>query len=490
MSGLFGPDGRLIGQSQRFAHGADRSHYRGAQFPTQNLDIDKLIPAGDRKTLVSNSRRMFTNMGVPKTAIIQRADYSVGCAWMPTYGGSDSAGQEARGWLQNVWFPLCNVKGGMFDWWKTLNLISISADRDGDLFILLTRNDDGFPQVQIIPGHAVASKAGVDRVEKGPYVNARINDGVIYNRRNQAIAYRVNSGEPGDESFEDISARSLIHIFDPLYAEGGRGLPAFTHAIESLKHMLQASEYEQAKQLMISSIGLIEHNEQGGPDLSDPTFNISMDTSTSEGIATESYSGGQVRYFKANSGANLSTITSDSPGDAFESFHDRLTRAAVAGVPWSYSLAWKSAGQGTAERVEVEIARRAVTQRQRLLLYAAKRMTTYAVGAAPSLAMPGNMLSWGFTMPPRLTVDDGREAKALTESHRAGHTNETEIQGAKGRTLEIHYAERAEEAALKQLAKQAAEEKFNVVIDSREMGLLTPNEPATETPETPEPDAE
>jgi capsid protein len=422
---------------------------------------------------------MFTNMGVPKAAIIQKSDYSVGDAWLPVYSGSDDAGQEAASWLTNVWFPLCDIRGGVFNWRKVLSLLSIAIDRDGDAFILLTHNDADFPQIQLVPGHMVHSDQSVTEVQKGGYKGLRIQDGVIYNARNQAVAYRVNHGQGADAWHEDVSARDMIHLFDPIYQESGRGLPAFTHALEDLKHMLQSTEYERVAQLMLSSIALIEHNDLGGPDLDDPAFTISADTTSATGITSEVFDGGTTRYFKANSGGKLETIDHNRPGDLWESFHDRLTRAALAGVGWSYSLVWKNAGQGTAERMEIERARRSITQRQRLMDYAAKRICTYAVAKAATsgrLEMPGNMLAWSFTRPARLTVDDGRESKSLIESWRAGKTNDTEILSYKGQTPEAHYRQRAEEEAMKQLIADEVGAKHGVHIDARQMGMLTPND--------------
>ena len=175
----------------------------------------------------------------------------------------------------------------------------------------------------------------------------------------------------------------------------------------------------------------------------------------------------------------METISHDNPGPVWESFQDRLIRSTLAPI-WPYSLVWKSEGQGTSERVAIDKARRLVKKRGKLMKYLAKRVCTYALavgaehGRVPALSQ---FLKLSFTRPPRLTVDDGREAKSEAEAYRAGHVNETEIQGAKGRTLEQHFAERAEEAAKKILARQAAEEKYGVEIDPREMGLLTPNDP-------------
>lgn len=486
--------GRPTYISRRFAHAADLNRNRGPQFLERDRSIDELIPAHDRKTLVALSKRLFTNMGAPmRAAIRQKADYAIGRAWVPLYNGSDKdVGREVCSWLKNVWFPLADVRGGVFNWWLFLRLVSHCLDRDGEAFILLTSSLDGtFPRVQSIPSYLVASDASLSTVDSGPYVGLRIVDGIIYNAQMAAVAYRVHDAEG---NFTDVSARDLIHIYDPTYAEQGRGLPAFTHALDDMKSMLQSTEYERIKQQVISSILLVEQNEIGGPDYSDPFAALSKDTDDATGIAQEQY-GPAVHYFRANSGGGLQTVTHDSPGDVWEAFHDRLIRSAIAGVGWSYSLVWKPAGQGTAERTEIERARRSVEERIGVLKHLGLRIITYVVAqasAARRIPMPGNMLAWDFTVPPRLTVDDGREAKAQIEAYSAGHLNETEIQGWKGRDVEDHYRERAVELGKRELIRMEVEEELQastgkpIQISPQEMGAAgsTSNfEPEAGTPQ-------
>lgn len=473
------------GRPVAFAHAATRSTRRGPIYTTRNESIEDLIPERDRHTLVSLSRRLFTNMGVPRAAILQKADYSVGTAWLPKYLGPDrDAGMQAEQWLADNWLPVCDVRGGLHDWHCLLNLVSIGMDRDGDAFVMITYEEiDGveYPRLQHLPQHLVQTKLNEDTVESGKYAGRLIRNGIIYDKRRRPLAYRVSTG-PKDYDFTEIPARAVIHLYDPTYQEQGRGLPAFTHALEDLRHCLRSTEDERVRQGMLSSLGLIEYNELGGPDLGDPKHELSKNEITAEGLAITEYLGGQIRYFEANSGSRIEQIKHESPGEIWESFHDRMIRAAVAGVKWSYSLSWKPAGQGTAERSEIEKARRSVLARQNVLWHLAMRATTFAVSKAvqngdiPQLQKP---MAWTFSMPPRLTVDDGRELKSQLDAWRAGAINMTEIAEARGDTVETHYAARAREIAMRELARQAAEQEFGVTIDPREMAMLTPNEQST-----------
>ena len=479
------------GTPLRFAHAASRNRYRGPVFPRRNRGIDELIPEHDRGTLASLSRRLFTNMGVPRAAIVQKGTYSVGEAWLPKYEGADKeAGEAAEKWLRSSFLPVCDIRGGLHDWHCLLQLVSVAIDRDGDAFVVLTsENVNGveFPRLQHLPGHLVQTKNDEKEVQNGRYRGRPIRDGIIYDRRRRPVAYRVSRGEQPHEYIE-IPARAVIHLYDPTYQEQGRGLPSFTHALEDLKHCLKSTEDERVRQAMLSSIGLIEHNELGGPDLNDPSQVLSADTTANEGLAITDYDGGKIRYFEAGSGGKIEQIKHESPGQIWENFHDRMIRASLVGAGWSYSLVWKPAGQGTAERAEVERARRAITARQSLLWHLAMRATSYAVsyaikaGQLPALDSP---MAWTFSRPPRLTVDDGRELKSQMDAWRAGAVNMTEIVEGRGDTIEEHYDRRAEEIALREKARIAAEERHGVSIDPREMAMLTPNEqPQADEPST------
>ena len=221
------------GQPFTFAHAADLSYRRGPQFAVRNDDIDRLIPSRDRRTLASLSNRLFMNMGVPRACILQKADYVVGEAWLPAYQGPDAdLGASVAKVMQSLWLPQCDTRGGMFDWWKILELSSVAMDRDGDCFWMFVVGEDGFPRIQLIPGHrCYDSTMGKAVVNDGDFKGYRIQDGVIYFRSGRPAAYRFNVGVNGEEVFKDVPASDVIHLFDPTHCEQGRGLPAFTHAL-------------------------------------------------------------------------------------------------------------------------------------------------------------------------------------------------------------------------------------------------------------------
>jgi len=343
-----------FGQPFTFAHAADRSNRRGPQFAVRNDDIDRLIPSGDRKTLASLSNRLFMNMGVPKACVLQKADFSVGEAWLPAYLGPDAdKGKSAAKSMRELWMPQCDTRGGIFDWWKLLELSSVAIDRDGDCFWMMVVGEDKFPRIQLIPSHRCYDRSSKTVVDEGPWKGYRLNDGIIYYRSGRPAAYRFNFGLENQEIFKDIPASDVIHLFDPTHCEQGRGLPAFTHALESLKMSLLSTEDERIRQQIVSRMHLTIFNENGQPDLDDPLTSLPASGSADPGMTSKAFPGGV--YYEAH-GNKVEQMVHSNPGPIWDSFQDRIVRDAVISV-WSYSV-WKSTGQGTAERGEILKCRR------------------------------------------------------------------------------------------------------------------------------------
>lgn len=468
-----------------FAHGASRSRARGPQFSDRNLDIDKLIPSYDRKKLVSISSRLFTNMGVPKAAIRQKAEFSIGEAWLPTYvGPSDTEdGKAIANFLRKVWFPSCDVRGGIYDWHKLLELTSIAIDRDGESFWYLINGQDGFPRIQQIPSHRVDSCGYMSKVESGEFKGLTIKDGIIYWPGGRPAAYRVITGDDV-RTFKDIPANDIIHLFDPTYQEQGRGLPGFTHAIEDMKHCLASTDDERIRQLIISRLHIIEYNDTGGPDIRNPAVALGEETSTIDGETTvpllvEEVKGGKV-HMKAGSGHKLEQIKHESPGEIWENFHNRLNTIALNGFGWTKILLDMPSGQGTAERVGVLKARRAITQRQSLIYFAARRAISWAYSIfqqSKRVPLLDHPTAWDFTYPPRLTIDDGREAAGMRDNFRMGSVNLTDILEAEGKTYSEHIDQRISEVVERETKRLKAEaDNPGIKIDPRDIVMLTPNE--------------
>ena len=264
-----------------------------------------------------------------------------------------------------------------------------------------------------------------------------------------------------------ISARDLVFLYEPEWVGQLRGLPCFSHAILDLRDLRTVQGYERLASAVASSIGLIEHNETGMPDLTDPRSLLSGAgaVASATGVTTEDIAGGTVKYFRANSGSKLEFLKSERPGEAWESFMDRLIRNAYAGANWPFEMSWDSSKLGGANiRLIVSKAMRAVEDRQDLFRPAAKRIVGYAVAKAIKsgrLPASADWWRWSFAMPQKLTVDYGRDSRSQREDYAAGIINLGDILAERGVSLDNHIA-----------ARKAENEKL------KEAGLPLPRETA------------
>lgn len=469
---------------RRPARAAENNTSARAYEAVEMKDIGALVPSYDRKTVLSASRKLYLNEEILKGAIEQKSMYAVGKAWSPLYQGANKEwGAIASRWLEEEWYQLCDFRGTDYDFQTILYTTSNAIDRDGEGWEILTEDRTGYPRVQQVPAHRVGNTHLQEGafIKDGPYRNAKVVDGIAYNRLGQPVAIGIISDDK--QSTEFVSYRNVVHNFDPAWQEQGRGLPAFLPSINALRDMLQSHEWERHALLMLSSIGLIEKNEIGGPDTNDPsmilTGGANAQVETCPGVQVQNISGGMIRYFRSNTGSGLETMTHDRPSGAWQDFHDRIIRAALAGVNWPYSMVWKNSGQGTAERSAIGMAQRSVEDRQTVLKKGAKRKVGYAIAKAMKLGIlppDPDWWKWDFTMPQKLTIDDGRVSKELIEGWKAGYINQTDILGAYGKDLKTHLYERAEEIAMRKVIAAEVGAKHRVEIEEREMAMLTPND--------------
>jgi hypothetical protein len=449
----------------------------------EKKDIGQLIPAQDRVKLMSHARRIYLNFGPIKKAINQRSMYSVGRAFVPTFKGDDDAfGGAATAWLTDSFYAIGDSRSGMHDFKTNLFGYSSAMDVDGEIFILLTETAGGFPKYQGIPSHRIATPMGM---RDGKMRGGELIDGIIYWPSGEAKEYAFCDKD--GKLAEWLPAASVVHLYDPEWQYQGRGITALAACINDCRDIIQSTEWERLAMMQMSSISLIEYNENGGPDEDDPYSTLTGDTGTGKGMTVESMDGGTVRYFKSGGGGKIETLVNNRPGNPFLEFHDRLLKSSYAALDWPYAFYdGHGAGGGTAQRTEIAMAQRTIEDRQDLLQYAAKRIVSYAIAKAQKrgdLPQSGDWFKWDFSTPPKLTIDDGRITKELETLWRIGAVNMREIVSMRGSTLENHFKDRAHEIALRKIAAKDAEALYGVEIDSREMSMLTPNE----QPDTTEP---
>jgi hypothetical protein len=238
-----------------------------------------------------------------------------------------------------------------------------------------------------------------------------------------------------------------------------------------------------------SSFALVEYNETGGPDLSDPSVTPGTDA-TADAMAQptiESLAGGMIKYFRSNSGGKMEAVDNNTPGDMWENFQDRMVRHHASAVNWPFELFWKSEKVSSAlVRNIQERARMSVEDRQDVLKGPALFQIRYAISVAMNIGIlprPKNPQDWwkfSFQMPRKFSIDPGRDAQQRREDYKIGLRNRTGIIAEEGGgDIESFDMERITEVFDREERIVAEEERRGIKIDRRLIYMLGPNDMAT-----------
>ena len=203
--------------------------------PQLDRDFDELFNATDWRSTLTQSRIVFSNFPVPRAAAIQKATYAVGQAWLPEFRGENAKWGERHlvPFLSN-WCKMHDMRGECYDLTTNLFLDSLAVDRDGDVFAHHVIDDNGYPKIQRIDAHNIGQRYTDNKViSEGAYAGYRICKGVVLDKYNKAIAYKVLGSTPEDDRIYPSSV--LYPCFNPEWHQQGRGIPAFASVIPELR---------------------------------------------------------------------------------------------------------------------------------------------------------------------------------------------------------------------------------------------------------------
>jgi hypothetical protein len=369
--------------------------------------------------LMSFGRLLYSNVGFVKGAMDDVATFTVGQHWNAQHLGADTKwGEEAAALLNESWYPVCNVMGGPYDWRMGWLLSVVSAMRDCDVLMVLVRLPSGYPQIQFIPAHRIGSRGEVV-TKKGPYVGLKCFNGVIYNAWGRTVAYQILADKEADDVY--VSARDSYLICSPDWVDQRRGVTSLLPVINDHVDIDDMTAWEKFAAKLFASQTLIETVE--GDYIADDAERFGDDTNVAgDEVKLEYFDGGMVRKFKAGTGADVKAFEQDRPTPNWMAFRRELMRGTYAAIRWPIEFAYDpSTINGTAARMIAGKANRTVKHWQRQLLPAARKATAWAIlqfMERGDLRWNDEWYRWGFQMPPRLSMDIGREAQQAREDNR------------------------------------------------------------------------
>lgn len=458
--------------------GVTTSPIRGyIYFP--DLDTRTEANAYTRTELLRRARWLVANVGFARRCVNGAARLIVGRGLMPIPLTADEAwNAEALERFRNG-TKAAGVfdVSGKYDWCRAQLAIMRNVIRDGDVFPVLTSHPESQrSRVAIYEAHQIGS--GMIRGKDA----ANWFDGVRVDAMNRALFYRVLAPDGGRR---DLRAGDVAPVMNDERIGAKRGVSCLHHAANHLVDMAEVVGMLKHGVKVANEVGFViesegSQNRPAGLSFSTPRKSTVQDGDGDDRpieIADIYESGGKVG--KLDEGQKFRLVESAKPSPNTIEFLDWLARDISWGLGLSPDLLWNIAALGGANtRFILDDAQCFVEEWQSLLVGAfLSRFFIFFIAREMKyrgLREPAGNLEWwrhGWSLPPRRTVDFGRDGKLHIQQNEAGM-----------RTLRRHYGElgldweeEVRQDALERVTRATA------IRDAAEAVGMTPEEVASLT---------
>jgi capsid protein len=460
------------------------------------VDHSELMEEDHWRRIITTARYIFCTAPALRGALLEQASLSF--PLHAQYTGEDKAwGEEAEEWLAD-WRKTANIRGAPYDAEATSRVRLISRKVDGDVATRFEFDATGAPRIRIIESHRIGTRNldGNRRVKEGPYRGYLCHNGVIHTDAGEPLAYHIL----GDKKEQDVDVpASELHLcYRPCHATQWRGMSELVASLMHFGDMKLLRSFELRSQQIQSMFAISEKNESGEPEppgadfLTEPTAGSTTNPSAS-GLVYRTYGAGMHAYFKSsNPNAGLELLRPDRPGADSQAFGDRILSEAFYGIEWDphFALAIREQPSGAWARTIIEKIRRCVANNQRMEAAAcsweAVRAISWAVvnGVLPEPS-DGDVFSWAWQGPPRVTADTGYEEQANREGYKLGSLSLQDWQLRDGKWWQDVRAQRERELddLLERAARVAARHGVDLMAAAQLLEQRTPNMVPTQQPQ-------
>jgi capsid protein len=268
-------------------------------------------------------------------------------------------------------------------------------------------------------------------------------------------------------SFERIPASQMLHLFEPCRPGMVRGIPMLYPVMNDLHDLddLQMLEMKAAK--AAAEIANVITNKTGEANVAGSRRSKwQIQSQDANGNATtknnplfyEATMGGRNVYI--SNGEKFEQFRSDRPNVATQEYWDYLVRKICAGVGISSLLIMPHSMQGTVVRADLDTAAAFFRSRSATIEAVVREIYVWVMGWAVKYdrSLDGAPSDWhrNVVRPPRsVTVDIGRNSKAILDELKAGTRTFQDICAEGGMDWRHVLRQRAAEAAyLNDLSKE------------------------------------
>ncbi|CAB4147245.1 COG5511 Bacteriophage capsid protein [uncultured Caudovirales phage] len=403
-------------------------------------DFRKEYDSFTRREIMRKSRYLEKNSGILREYIQQMAILSVGASGItPQYRTADRNANALIEQYHEDWANSPEVSG-RFNYWEVQQIISRALDRDGEIFILKTRDSLGVAKIQIIEAHRV----GNGSIGDDPY----LVDGIRFGRFGEVIEYLVMQD---DGKAIPIPANAIVHIYDKQQASGARGYPPLQHSICHLIDQMEMLSNEKKATLDQSKISIHLEKNSGQADEDDEEVfgqgNPNPSKPTPAGVT-----------YITEPGEKLNLLESKRPNSNFVPWLDHLSRDSVmGGLPYEF-IADSSKVGAAGVKLSLAKATRVVKHRQSVICTGLREISFYIIGDAIEQGLLPAVDGWWqpqWMLPKQIQLDVSREAYQNRLDIEFGLKSRTEDFAERQQDFEEQMNLRADEAVyMIDLAKQ------------------------------------
>ena len=446
--------GRLVstGGGNRLYNASNLSQKR-KRIPSLDIDSFRTVSGYGRRKMLSVGRFLWANFAEVKGVVTEIADYTTSI-FQPQFQTADEEWNVAAEKALKRHDRIADIRGSLSSMslirWNMVKSVLI----DGDFFILFVKNREGYPQLQVIPGHRCYSQTD-EILSEGKFKGNNIYDGAIYDGFGRAVAYRIYNAD--GEAFRDISARDIVHCYLPEWSDQQRGFSILGQSLFDWLDISESRQFELMAQKLGASVSLMEFNDNGEPDVSSPFLAGQSSTDTDEtpsGLVSEWIDDG-TRYFKARNGSRLEAFSNDRPTENQQQFTESIMRATFYGLRWSYDFSMNQTNIGGASmRVAVRKVNDAIKYYQdRLVEPVMRRIDSWRIASlanAGAIEQNAEMFEFCYQRGARLSADSRYDSDRDIQESEQGWLTDSQAIAARGGDIESHYRQQARDIKAKE----------------------------------------
>ena len=317
-------------------------------------DFKNELTESTRREMLRLSRWLAKNSGLYRQLTKDTAIYSVGDGITMQANGGDFEWQSI---IEAEWEQECESPEvtGRYSMLECQYVICELLDTDGEVFAIKAKQG-GKPKFQLIEAH---------RVETPPTLaqDQSINDGIKFNKIGKPLKYYVKQS---DNTYAEIPAASMLHIYEVTHPSASRGYPPHQHAINNLRDEMDLLGMEKVAAKDNSRISRILKTSDPTPDMGDVGLGTPTNGGQSDIANINRVLGGVTAVLQPNE--SLVSHQSARPTTAFTGFIDHLRRDSVMGsVPYEFLVDPSRVGGGAARLVTAK-AGRYFSHRQNIII--------------------------------------------------------------------------------------------------------------------------